>query len=227
MIINFISLLGIVMTVFLIKYLGKDSSKMKYVKIISWILLIYKLFQYTYLSITEGFTFPVEISTITYFLFTIIVVIGKEKYYHIASFFGILSGFGYFTYYSIFGYLATFHLGMYDLVIAIFSHGILFAGGVYLSKITPFKRAKQYQIFLVLFFILIHAALFYADKTEGTTFIYNIVKPTFLDITNSDFLNLGVKLLFYGAWISFILICTKIFYKMNQKYHQEDIQALS
>lgn len=227
MIINMISLLGIVMTIFLIRFLGNDKSKMKYVKMISWVLLVYKLIQYTYLSITEGFTFPVEISTITYFLFTIIVVIGKEKFYHIASFFGILSGFGYFTYYSIFGYLSTFHLGMYDLVIAIFSHGILFAGGVYLSKVTPFRRAKQYQIFLVLFFILIHAAWFYADKTEGTTFIYNIVKPTFLNITNSDFLNLGVKLLFYGAWIVFILICTKIFYKINRKYHKEEIESLS
>jgi len=227
MIINLISLLGIVMTVFLIKFFGKDKEKMKYVKIISWILLVYKLIQYTYLSLTEGFTFPVEISTITYFLFTIIIVIGKEKLYHIASFFGILSGFGYFTYYSIFGYLSTFHLGMYDLVIAIFSHGIIFAGGVYLSKITEFKRAKQYQIFLVLFFILLHAAIFYYDKTEGTTFIYNIVKPTFLDITSSDFINIGVKILFYGAWILFILVCTKAFYKMNQKYHHEDMNLLS
>jgi len=223
LIVNVISWIGIVLAVFYIKFLDSKPEKMKYLKIICWILLIYKIGQYTYLSITQGFTYPVEISTVTYFVFTIVVVIGKEKLYSIASFFGMLSGFGYFTYYSILGYMATFHLGLYDLIIAIFSHGVLFAGGVYLSKIYRFAKNYKYYIYLVLALMLVNAAFYYRDIDSSTNFIFLVVKPTYLNLFENNLFNIGIKILFYVAWACFILVCTKLFYLFNRHYHHDEI----
>lgn len=219
MFVNIISWIGIVMTVFYIKFLDSKKENLKYLKIICWILLVYKIGQYTYLSFTQGFTYPVEISTVTYFVFTIVVVIGKEKLYSIASFFGMLSGFGYFTYYSILGYQATFHLGLYDLIIAIFSHGVLFAGGVYLSKIYYFPKKNRFYNYIVLALMLLNAAYYYRNIDSSRNFIFLVVKPTYLNLFEYNLFNIGIKILFYVAWTGFILVCTKLFYLFNRHYH--------
>ncbi len=214
--INILSLIALALTILFILFIGKKPMNMRYIKSLSILLFSYKIMQYTYLSFTQGLTYPVEISTVTYFLFSFIVILGKERLFHIASFFGILSGFGYFIYYSIWGSVATYHLGTYDLIIALISHGIVFSGGVYLFRRYYLNPKHFKEIYITIFIMILHAFIFYYNMDSGTTFIYNIVKPNYLLSSERPIMNISF---FYAALLTGYSIFVYLFYKINGRIH--------
>jgi len=219
--VNIVSVIGMIVSVLAIHFLIDKKYFPKLLWIVSIILLLYKIGQYVYLSFHQGFTYPVEISTITYFAFSIIVAFQIKKLYSIASFFGVLSGIGYYLYYSILGFQASFHLGTYDLIIALISHGIIMVGGVYLLINYKFDRRSVIIYYLIVILILIHAGIFYYDKPTGNTFVFLLVKPNYLNIFDIQIYNIALKIAFYSVYSAIYLLLGKFFIHMNQRLYSK------
>lgn len=217
MLFNIMSFIGLISCIVFTIVLNKVREPMKYVRIIALFLLLFKLSEYIYINLREDFAYPIEISTITYFMFSIIVLLNIKKAYHIASFFAIISGLGFFLYYSLLGFISAFYFELPRHIIAIISHGILLVGGVCLLEEFPFDRNKRFDIYIIILAIISHASIFYFDAIKGTTFIYFVIKPEFLELSSFVWLNYIFKV---GYYIIMFIIFNKginLFYFYNSR----------
>ncbi len=107
----------------------------------SSVLLIWKIIKFTYYGLTHTGTYPIEISHISYFVFSVILLSGIKKLYFTAGIFAFLSGCGY----SLAGLVSpksiVTSLDFPIFVMGIVSHMMLLLGGM----LTLFKYHK-YQI---------------------------------------------------------------------------------
>jgi len=190
---------------------------MRNLKYISMLLIGFKLVEYIIWNVQGNFSFPIEISTITYFLFAIILLFDIKKGYQLASFFGIISGIGFFLYYSLFGFISSFEFDVTRQIIAVICHGILLMGGLYLFINNDFNEQKKFDLYIAMITILAHASIFYVDSIKNSTFIYYLVKPEFLEFFQNIWLNYLVKVVYYV--VLFILYRKLItsFYQQNYK----------
>ncbi len=217
MVFNILSIAGLLSCIIVVKVLNRVNKPLRYVKILTFFLLMFKIGEYIYINLTEDIAYPIEISTITYFMFSVIILFNIKKAYHIASFFAIISGLGFFLYYSLLGFISSFYFEIPRHIIAIISHGILLIGGVYLLEEFSFDRDKRFDIYIIILAIISHASIFYFDAIKGTTFIYFVIKPDFLEISSIIWLNYIMKV---GYYIIMFLIFNKginIFYQYNSK----------
>jgi hypothetical protein len=198
-------------------FLNNARKPMTYIKLLAAFLMLFKIGEYIYTNIKSDFSYPIEISTITYFMFSIIVIFNIKKAYHIASFFAIISGLGFFLYYSTLGFISSFYFDLPRHIIAIFSHGILFIGGVYLLEEFYFDRNKRFDIYIIILAIICHASIFYFDAIKGTTFIYFIVKPDFLEQSSINWINHLIKLSYYSLMLLLFNKCIDLFYRYNNR----------
>jgi len=215
---NITSILGLLLSIFMITRLLKSKQGDNLLTILAIILLAIKTLEYMYMNITTGFTYPIEISQITYFLFCIVVLFRIKKLYHVAAFFGIISGIGFFLYYSTLGYISAFYHENMRHYIAVIAHGILLIGGVYLLVKNDFRKTNKLDLLLAMVAILAHASIFYTDAIKGTTFVYFLIKPEFLKVSSSDALNHLLMIAYYFTAFSIYSACINKFYKLNEKY---------
>jgi hypothetical protein len=169
------------------------------------------------MNISNGFTYPIEISAITYFMFSIIVLLKIEKLYHVAAFFGIISGIGFFLYYSALGFITAFYFEMGRHIIAIIAHGLLFIGGTYLLLSNDFRKTNKMDLLLTMVLILAHASIFYTDAIKGTTFVYFLIRPEFLKISSIDSVNHFIKIIYYLTAFLIFGFTIKKFYYINEQ----------
>ncbi|MGD9910216.1 MAG: hypothetical protein AB7U79_06395 [Candidatus Izemoplasmatales bacterium] len=226
MLFNMISLLGLIFSFFVLVAIYKSNRGEKILKLFSALLVIYKTIEYVIINIHGQYTFPIEISTISYFMFAFILFSNKEKYYHIASFFGILSGTGFFFYYSIFGFVSEPFIGTYQHIVATIGHGILFVGGFYLFFKYPFSSQFKYQIYLVLLAIMCHAAIFQTPDYLNRTLIMFIINPYFLSFSDYLWMNHLLWIIYYLLLFMIFNRFTKWFYAFSEtlKDFQQDAQ---
>lgn len=217
MVFNILSIAGLLSCIIVVKVLNRVNKPLRYVKILTFFLLMFKIGEYIYINLTEDIAYPIEISTITYFMFSVIILFNIKKAYHIASFFAIISGLGFFLYYSLLGFISSFYFELPRHIIAIMSHGILLIGGVYLLEEFSFDRDKRFDIYIIILAIISHASIFYFDAIKGTTFIYFVIKPDFLEISSIIWLNYIMKVGYYIIMFLFFNKGINIFYQYNSK----------
>ncbi len=217
MVFNILSIAGLLSCIIVVKVLNRVNKPLRYVKILTFFLLMFKIGEYIYINLTEDIAYPIEISTITYFMFSVIILFNIKKAYHIASFFAIISGLGFFLYYSLLGFISSFYFELPRHIIAIISHGILLIGGVYLLEEFSFDRNKRFDIYIIILAIISHASIFYFDAIKGTTFIYFVIKPDFLEISSIIWLNYIMKVGYYIIMFLFFNKGINIFYQYNSK----------
>jgi len=219
MIFNLMSLIGLLLSLAIIYLMRKFNQGEKLVFYLSMFLLLYKAFEYGYLNVTGHLAYPMEISTVTYFMFSIIYLFKIKKFYHVAAFFGIISGIGFFSYYTTLGFMSTLYFGIYKHIMATIFHGILLIGGAYLMMTHQFTRQNKYAIYLVMLLILTHALSFYTDGIKGTTFIYFIIHPDFLMISNNVWINYIVKLAYNMSISMGFIYLVKLYYRLTDGLH--------
>lgn len=224
---NITSVLGLLISIFIVSILLKSKRGEHLLRVLTVILLIVKIAEYIYMNISSGFTYPLEISAITYFMFSIIVLFRMKKLYHIAAFFGVISGIGFFLYYSTLGFISAFYFEMLRHYVAIMAHGILFIGGVYLLVNHDFKKTNKKDLLLTMVLILAHASIFYTDAIEGTTFIYFLIRPEFLMISSYELLNHLLMILYYLLTFSVFITVINKFYVINSLYYQKHTLNIS
>ena len=226
MLFNFICLVYILL-IFLI---SKSANNFKYneimLKIFGTILCVYKLAFYVLKNIKGNFTVPVEISSISYFLVPIILVFKLKKLYVVGSFFGIISGIGYFVFYAIVGYNFINTFSVSKIVVACIAHGYLLLAGLRLFKQIKFKKDSIQMLWITIFAMLTWELIYRSYNPECIAFIYYLITPTFLLSSNNIFFNLFT----FVAYYSFIVIAfnyiLKLFYKINNTYHKTDIKPI-
>lgn len=213
---NLISISGFFISILMNKFMIKTGNGDKINKALAIVLLVLKIVEYVYRNLRGEFVFPIEISTITYFLFSITVIFRLKKWYHVVSFLSIISGLGFFLYYSSFGFVSSLSFGIMRHVIATLCHGILLIGGLFLLYTNDFSKTKQADLYVAILAILVHGAIFYVDTIRNTTFIYFLIKPEFLDVFINPW---GNHLLLVGYYIVLFIIyqqAIELFYKTNQ-----------
>jgi hypothetical protein len=219
MIFNVLSIIGFILSICMYRWLNQIKYGMLVLRIISALLLVFKLGEYLYKNINGFYTFPVEISTITYFMFSLIIVFNIKMAFYLASFFAVLCGVGFFVYYSLFGFISSLHFGLYKHIIAIISHGILLFGGLYIFKHNQFQQEKRSSIYLVILGIIAHASLFYIDSIQNTTFIYYIIRPDFLNLFRYVWVNHFLKISYFILLFVIFGQIIHLFYRLNIHIH--------
>ena len=107
----------------------------------SLVLLIWKIIEFTYYGLTHTGTYPIEISHISYFVFSVIILSGIRSLYFTAGNFAFLSGCGYALAGLVSPKSIVTSLDFPIFVMGIVSHMMLLLGGM----LTLFKYHK-YQV---------------------------------------------------------------------------------
>ena len=102
------------------------------------ILLIWKTIEFTYYGLTHTGTYPIEISHISYFVFSIIILSGIKKLYFTGGIFAFISGCGYTLAGLVSPKSIVTSLDFPIFVIGVISHMMLLLGGM----LTLFKYSK-------------------------------------------------------------------------------------
>jgi len=142
-----------------------------------------------------------------------------KKYNHIASFFAMISGIGFFLYDSIFGNISSLYHGYPNHIITIVCHGILFIGGSYLFFKEKYSPIYKSNILITMLIILSHGSIFATNNIKNSTFIYFLVKPEFLQLTNSQIVNYTILLGYYFFFMILFRFIIIQFFVINARYH--------
>ncbi len=214
---NIISLIGFI----LMLCFGKLIVRYKYGNIIlralSIVLIIYKLGWYVLKNIKGQISIPVEISALSYFLVAFIVCFKMKKFYNIASFFGISAGLGFFFFYIFAGYTVQGNFSILSFVISNLCHGYLLFAGIYLFEKNNFKNSNKLSIWVTILGMLVWSLVFFEVEQGGITFIYYLIKPTYLFVFDKLSLNILIMILFYMVVILVFYLWTRLFYWLNNK----------
>ena len=102
------------------------------------ILLIWKTIEFTYYGLTHTGTYPIEISHISYFVFSVIILSGIKKLYFAGGIFAFISGCGYTLAGLVSPKSIVTSLDFPIFVMGVISHMMLLLGGM----LTLFKYSK-------------------------------------------------------------------------------------
>ncbi len=221
MIFNLISIFGFVIFGLLNWGLKNFKYSDKVIRIFSIFLFVFKSIYFIVQNIKGNLSIPVEISTISYFMLPIILTFKIYKLYNVASFFGIASGLGFFLFYSVAGFTVSNSLTLIDYILSVLFHGYLFTAGLQIMFKYKFEN-KPHLIWITMLSIISWAMAFYDFQTRGITFVYYIIKPSYLCVSSIMPINFLIILVFYAAIITLFYFFVKLFFKLNNKLHNKN-----
>lgn len=224
MIYNIISLLSFLIIVLICCITKRFKCNNIILQSISVIIFLSKLFEYIVNNIQGNITIPVEISTISYFIVSIIIAFKIEKMYNIASFFGIVCGLGYFLFYIILGFTVENEITTKGLIEGIFCHGYLLITGIYIFTQEKFNKEKHYYLWITILGIISWSMVFFDIEQRGITFIYYIIKPTYLFVSEQMIINVAIIMTYYIIILILFYTLIKLFYRFNNKLYDNKIQ---
>lgn len=180
-------------------------------------LFVYKTLYYAIENFKGNVQVPIEISSITYFLTFAILTFKIKSLYGVGAFFGSIAGLGFFCFYTLFGLTVAESISIKDLLISCFNHGYLLVCGLYLFK-NALNKKDEYLIWITLLAMLCWGLVFYDALKRGITFIYYIIKPTFLFLFDNLFLNSLILMLYYALLTAGFFGVVKTFFKVNKNF---------
>lgn len=214
---NLICAMGFIFVIVLSKLIQKSSKKELLIKYISCAILLYKSCHYIIENLKGNICVPVEISAISYFLVTIIVIFKIKSLYSVGAFYGIVAGLGFFSFYLILGFKFQNSISLSKFVVACICHGYLLLTGLHLFQNHSFNQNEKNKIWITIFAMLGWALLFYNIPVSGTTFVSFIIKPEFLFVFNQTILNLTMLALYYALLVFAFWNIVNIFFKLNKR----------
>ena len=132
-------LVGILILFIVFTCLVKNEKLVAFILVfLSVVILIWKIIEFSYYAIAHTGTYPIEISHISYFVFSVIILSGIKRLYFTAGVFGLVSGLGYMVGGIVSPKTIKTTLEPHIFIMGIVSHMILLLGGM----LTIFKYAK-------------------------------------------------------------------------------------
>lgn len=213
--------------VFLSLLLGKIKYGKLVMQILACALLVYKTYIFaSYYA--DGLTFvPIEISTISYFLVAITLIFSIKKFYIISSFFGIISGLGFYVFYIILGFKMPSIMPLNEVIIGSLCHGYLLLAGLYLFKNNTFEKSEKTKLWISIFAMLTWSLSFYDKGLYGTKFIFYIIKPDFLYVFSIPVLNILMQVLYFALLTLIYSQVIRLFIFLNHKVTLKNAEVIS
>jgi hypothetical protein len=196
---------------------------------IAMILLVYKTAEYSYYLLNlEIDKFPIEFSTLAYFLFGIVILFKIKELYTVAAFASFISGIGYLLVFIFMGDQYIVIHGFYSTVIALSSHFILLLGSVLLKNIAiaKHKDIKYIIIYTVFYLIYVWVMNAFIDYSGSYLFINLLVKGDLLrNILATEDIAVFAYWLYYIILVSMYLSIIFIFFKIYEDRKTKNINA--
>lgn len=197
------------------------------------ILLIWKIIEFTYYGLTHTGTYPIEISHISYFVFSVIILSGIKKLYFTGGIFAFISGCGYTFAGLVSPKSIVTSLDFPIFVMGIISHMMLLLGGMLaLFKYSKYNIKHFYFpiIGLILTCILAYLAenhYIYPDATGlDNLVIIKLINGSILSYLgvnlDNQLLNWSVTILIFilvGALIFLINVFNNYLFKNKVNNH--------
>ena len=162
---------------------------------------------------------PVEISTVTYFLQPLVLLFRLRKAEHLACWFGILSGAGFFLFYLFCGFTVADSIPIGQHLISTASHGFLFFAGWYLMFRRDFRDRNPLAVWVTLLAMVAWALFAAQTVSSGITFIYYAIRPDFLNLFDSARANLLLKTGYLAVWVAAFSFAVFLLGKLNARLH--------
>ena len=132
-------LVGILILFIVFTCLVKNEKLVAFILVfLSALILTWKIIEFSYYAIAHTGTYPIEISHISYFVFSVIILSGIKRLYFTAGVFGLVSGLGYMVGGIVSPKTIMTTLEPHIFIMGIVSHMILLLGGM----LTIFKYSK-------------------------------------------------------------------------------------
>ncbi len=197
------------------------------------ILLIWKIIEFTYYGLTHTGTYPIEISHISYFVFSVIILSGIKKLYFAGGIFAFISGCGYTLAGLVSPKSIVTSLDFPIFVMGVISHMMLLLGGMLvLFKYSKYNIKHFYFpiIGLILACILAYLAenhYIYPDATGlDNLVIIKLINGSILSYLgvnlDNQLLNWSVTILIFilvGALIFLINVFNNYLFKNKVNNH--------
>lgn len=214
---NLICAAGFIISLVFTFILKKSKKSELVLKALSVAIAVYKLCYYIGQNVKGSFSIPVEISSISYFLMCIILIFKIKALYGVGAFYGIVAGLGYFGFYMIFGFTVEKYLTVKEIIIGCFSHGYLLISGICLFENNKFCESDKLKVWITIFAMLSWALVFYDIEMRGITFIYYVIKPEFLFVSDNMSVNGIIMIAYYAALVFAFGFAVKLFFKFNSR----------
>lgn len=206
------------------------SNSMLIVKIISLILLSYKLIEYSLHWSQGDFTkMPVEYSAITYILFSITFLFNIKALKPFVTFAAFLSGLGYLVTFPFLGSAFIEGNGLTTTLLALLNHSLLYIGSLLVMKNLFYSIESRKSILIcTLLFIGYSISMHYLINFEGKyLFIYmlldgRILYALFENVDINGLVFLPYNLLIVSIYLGMISIFYKVNTRMYKLYHQTE-----
>lgn len=212
-----LTLIVIALTIFLHKYYKANRIILS---IISIILLIWKISEFSYYYINDLNIYPVEFSHISYFLVSIIIIFNIKKLYYFASSISFIGGISYIiTYLFIDKKFNTFNIYM-----TFISHITLFFIGLnLLLNLTKFnKRDYPYlligYILIISYFLLVHYRIIFPSQNLEYVVLNEIIFGTILRHIGINKLTTTTLFIYYLLLITALFIIFGLMYLVNKYF---------
>ncbi len=210
----------------LVTYLLKNNNNTSaiIVLIISVILLIWKCQEFS-INIKNNSVYPIEFSHISYFVLSIIAILGLKPLYLFGGSCGLISGIGYYITFFISPQVMQQTMTTPILNKGLISHSFLFFAGLLLIfNIKKFKIKEYYFSFIGLSliylygFLALNKIIFPNAKSSNYVFL-NFLSAYYLSYLTGTINNpLYLKVIFVIFTFIVVSSTTYLFYILNQKF---------
>jgi len=218
---NIISFFWLIGLFFYSRYLLKQPSivRTRFLKIQLSLVLGYNVFMWCLLP----WKFPIELSTVSYFVVPIIVIFGIKKLQVWGIYASILTGGIYFLAMLIIGQKLYGNYPAYSVYTSIFNHGALISYAFMTLHTTVFEKSERYIIWLGIIFSASWALLLRPLVTfTGRIFILIVLDAELIQNYFSDHLTIGY-IIYYILFVALLYLSSNMVHIFSKKLYNSDI----
>lgn len=214
----------VLLTVTIIAAINSKGKQEKLIFIISLFLLVYKTVeQVYYIAIGVKTPFPVELSAVTYFVFSIVMLFKIKKLEEIAVFCALISGFFFMLTFIVTGGKTFDYSGsLFKKIMAVVNHSLLYAGGLLKLKFNSYPSYGKYKVIcglgVLVFYSWVMKQMF--DFEGRFVFIHQLMTADIVFMVFPTLKEFGFFLpLYYTVFIAAVFAGVSLFYRLNKKLY--------
>ncbi len=174
----------------------------------------------------RGFIFPVEYSSVAYFVVPVILLTGIKKAQSWASYSGIIAGFFYYMTLILAGGKVYADYRPNDVYISLYCHGSLYLCGLVSLKTNRFKRSDRFLLLGGNACVALYAYLL-RPIAEGKAriFIYELMDGLYVKQLFPESAWGYLMPVYYLLMFGFLLLSVRLFFKLNNMQYEKPLRA--
>jgi hypothetical protein len=204
-----------------------NESRSRILKIICIALLSFNVCRYARaLILGRGFIFPVEFSSVAYFVVPFILLTGIRKAQSWASYSGIMAGFFYYMTLILAGGRVYAQYQPNDIYISLYCHGTLYLCGLVSMKTKKYESSDRFLLLGGNVCVALNAYLL-RPIAEGKAriFIYELMDGLYVKQLFPEAAGGFLMLLYYLLMFGFLLLSIKLFFVLNKMQYERHSRA--